>query len=74
MSVHFPECRDIRFCVSYKKLNGIFPLPRVDDCLDSLGGKYLEDVAIFSFTLDDHMMHLRVIVVKKNITVQEDFS
>ena len=32
-----------RFCIDYRKLNGIvrrdaFPLPRVDDCLDSLSG------------------------------------
>jgi hypothetical protein len=34
----------IRFCINYKKLNDLtvkdkFPLPRIDDCLDSLSGK-----------------------------------
>ena len=33
----------IRFCVDYRKLNGVtlrdsYPLPRIDDCLDSLRG------------------------------------
>ena len=41
----------IRFCVDYRKLNALtvkdsYPLPRMDECLDSLG-----DATIFS-TLD----------------------
>ena len=36
--------QSIRFCINYNKLNDLtvkdkFPLPRIDDCLDSFSGK-----------------------------------
>ena len=45
------KCGKLRFCVDYRKLNSVtikdaYPLPRIDECIDSLG-----DAAIFS-TLD----------------------
>jgi len=41
--LHLAKHDSIRFCVDYRKLNAltvrdVFPIPRTDDCLDSLGG------------------------------------
>lgn len=45
--------RRLRFCVDYRKLNekkirDTYPLPRMDDCIDSLG-----DATIFSIAIPD---------------------
>jgi Reverse transcriptase (RNA-dependent DNA polymerase) len=55
----------LRFCVDYRKLNSIterdvYPLPRMDDCLDSLG-----DAQVFS-TLDANYGYLQVKVEEKD--------
>jgi hypothetical protein len=55
----------IRFCIDYRKLNSIterdmYPLPRMDDCIDSLG-----DARVFS-TLDANAGYWQIRVAKKD--------
>jgi Reverse transcriptase (RNA-dependent DNA polymerase) len=51
----------VRFCVDYRKLNAVtvkdsYPLPRMDECLDSLG-----DATIFS-TLDCNSGYWQIVM------------
>ena len=45
---------EVRFCVDYRKMNkltkgDVYPLPRIDDTLDALGGaKYLSTIDLAS--------------------------
>ena len=55
----------MRFCIDYRKLNSIterdmYPLPRMDDCLDSLG-----DACVFS-TLDANAGYWQIRVSKED--------
>jgi hypothetical protein len=55
----------LRFCVDYRKLNAVterdvYPLPRMDDCLDSLG-----DAKVFS-TLDANSGYWQIRVSKQD--------
>ena len=54
----------LRFCVDYRRLNAAtipdtYPLPRMDDCIDSLG-----DATVFS-TLDANSGYWQLPIVEK---------
>jgi Reverse transcriptase (RNA-dependent DNA polymerase) len=55
----------IRFCVDYRKLNAVtvkdsYPLPRMDECLDSLGD------AIIFYTLDCNSGYWQIPIEERN--------
>ena len=55
----------LRFCVDYRRLNSLtirdsYPLPRMDDCIDSLG-----DAFLFT-TLDCNISYWQITVSKKD--------
>ncbi|GBG78902.1 hypothetical protein CBR_g28616 [Chara braunii] len=58
---------ELRMCIDYRGLNAITvknaePLPRIDDLLDRVQGLYLDDILVFSKTLQEHQGHLRQVL------------
>nr|KAJ0223892.1 hypothetical protein LSAT_V11C200062990 [Lactuca sativa] len=58
-----------RMCVDSRAINNItikyrFPIPRVDDLLDEFVVVYLDDILVYSKSLEDHLVHLKQVFEK----------